>query len=575
MFESIKKIWNFSTARKKQLVKILILSFLEGSFIMIKMFAVIVAVNLMFNQTEMENHLYKIIVLGLVYIIGVFALGYFTQLNSVSVGFNLAKDKRLFFGNFFKRIYLGFFNENSVGSINTTLTTSISYIEQVGPILLIYVVSGILSSISIIIGFIYYEWHISILVFFATAVYLLAVNNQIKVSRKEAPKRQSAQTNLTSACIEFIQGIGVIKSFNAVDKDKKIKKSIDESCSMNINLAKKTIPANIYAGFTIRFFETLIIVFTFFMWKVNIFDSQKSVNLLIMSFAVFQSINQAGSILSMLGILDSVLKDVETIENASEIKTSLPIEDIKSNKIEFKNVNFSYSTTQVLKNISATIEPNSITAIIGYSGSGKTTFCKLIPRFYDVDDGEILIGGAKITNIPINDLLKKITVVFQNVYLFEDTVLNNIRFAKPDASDEEIIEAAKKAGCHDFIKKLPDGYQTKLSEGGNTLSGGEKQRISIARAILKDAPIVILDEFTSALDMENEYEILNSINNLIKDKTVIIIAHRMETIKNADHIIVLDKGKIMQEGTHNQLVNQEGIYKNFILTKKRVSSWNL
>lgn len=575
MFESIKKIWNFSTARKKQLVKILILSFLEGSFIMIKMFAVIVAVNLMFNQTEMENHLYKIIVLGLVYIIGVFALGYFTQLNSVSVGFNLAKDKRLFFGNFFKRIYLGFFNENSVGSINTTLTTSISYIEQVGPILLIYVVSGILSSISIIIGFIYYEWHISILVFFATAVYLLAVNNQIKVSRKEAPKRQSAQTNLTSACIEFIQGIGVIKSFNAVDKDKKIKKSIDESCSMNINLAKKTIPANIYAGFTIRFFETLIIVFTFFMWKVNIFDSQKSVNLLIMSFAVFQSINQAGSILSMLGILDSVLKDVETIENASEIKTSLPIKDIKSNKIEFKNVNFSYSTTQVLKNISATIEPNSITAIIGYSGSGKTTFCKLIPRFYDVDDGEILIGGAKITNIPINDLLKKITVVFQNVYLFEDTVLNNIKFAKPDASDEEIIEAAKKAGCHDFIKKLPDGYQTKLSEGGNTLSGGEKQRISIARAILKDAPIVILDEFTSALDMENEYEILNSINNLIKDKTVIIIAHRMETIKNADHIIVLDKGKIMQEGTHNQLVNQEGIYKNFILTKKRVSTWNL
>ena len=575
MFESIKKIWNFSTARKKQLVKILILSFLEGSFIMIKMFAVIVAVNLMFNQTEMENHLYKIIVLGLVYIIGVFALGYFTQLNSVSVGFNLAKDKRLFFGNFFKRIYLGFFNENSVGSINTTLTTSISYIEQVGPILLIYVVSGILSSISIIIGCIYYEWHISILVFFATAVYLLAVNNQIKVSRKEAPKRQSAQTNLTSACIEFIQGIGVIKSFNAVDKDKKIKKSIDESCSMNINLAKKTIPANIYAGFTIRFFETLIIVFTFFMWKVNIFDSQKSVNLLIMSFAVFQSINQAGSILSMLGILDSVLKDVETIENASEIKTSLPIEDIKSNKIEFKNVNFSYSTTQVLKNISATIESNSITAIIGYSGSGKTTFCKLIPRFYDVDDGEILIGGAKITNIPINDLLKKITVVFQNVYLFEDTVLNNIKFAKPDASDEEIIGAAKKAGCHDFIKKLPDGYQTKLSEGGNTLSGGEKQRISIARAILKDAPIVILDEFTSALDMENEYEILNSINNLIKDKTVIIIAHRMETIKNADHIIVLDKGKIMQEGTHNQLVNQEGIYKNFILTKKRVSSWNL
>ena len=574
MFEAIKSVWNFSKKRQGSLVKILILSFIEGIFVMLKMIAIILAVNAMFNSNLMDNYIYKVMILGIVCIIGVFSFGYFTQLGSVSVGFEMAKDKRLYFGSLFKKLYLGFFSKNSVGNINSTLTTSISTVEQVAPIILIHVIGGILSAISIVLGFAYYEWQVSVVIFAGILTYLFVVNYQMKISRSEAPKRQLAQTKLTESAIEFIQGISVIKAFGMGEKDERVKKDIDGSCVNNINLSEKSIPSSIGAGLTIQLFEIMIISYAFFMWNSGEISPQKAINLLIMSFVIFQSVSQAGSILSMIGLLDSSLKDISSMENAEEIKVLSPIQNIKSNEIEFKNVSFSYGKGEVLKGISVALKPNTLTAIIGPSGSGKTTFCKLIPRFYDVSEGEILIGGAKITNISTEELMKNISMVFQNVYLFEDTIMNNIRLAKPNASDEDIISAAKKARCHDFIKSLQKGYETKIGEAGSTLSGGEKQRIAIARAILKDAPIVILDEFTSALDVENERHILQAIDNLVQNKTVIIIAHRLETVRKADNIIVLDKGEIVQEGTHNELITQDGIYKSFISIRERANKWS-
>lgn len=574
MFEAIKSVWNFSDKRQGSLVKILILSFIEGIFVMLKMIAIILAVNAMFNSNLMDNYIYKVMILGIVCIIGVFGFGYFTQLGSVSVGFEMAKDKRLYFGSLFKKLYLGFFSKNSVGNINSTLTTSISTVEQVAPIILIHVIGGILSAISIVLGFAYYEWQVSVVIFAGILTYLFVVNYQMKISRSEAPKRQLAQTRLTESAIEFIQGISVIKAFGMGEKDERVKKDIDGSCVNNINLSEKSIPSSIGAGLTIQLFEIMIISYAFFMWNSGEISPQKAINLLIMSFVIFQSVSQAGSILSMIGLLDSSLKDISSMENAEEIKVLSPIQNIKSNEIEFKNVSFSYGKGEALKGISVALKPNTLTAIIGPSGSGKTTFCKLIPRFYDVSEGEILIGGAKITNISTEELMKNISMVFQNVYLFEDTIMNNIRLAKPNASDEDIISAAKKARCHDFIKSLQKGYETKIGEAGSTLSGGEKQRIAIARAILKDAPIVILDEFTSALDVENERHILQAIDNLVQNKTVIMIAHRLETVRKADNIIVLDKGEIAQEGTHNELITQDGIYKSFISIRERANKWS-
>lgn len=574
MFEALKSVWNFSEKRQGSLVKILILSFIEGIFVMLKMIAIILAVNAMFNSNLMDNYIYKVMILGIVCIIGVFGFGYFTQLGSVSVGFEMAKDKRLYFGSLFKKLYLGFFSKNSVGNINSTLTTSISTVEQVAPIILIHVIGGILSAISIVLGFAYYEMKVSVVIFAGVLTYLFVVNYQMKISRSEAPKRQLAQTKLTESAIEFIQGISVIKAFGMGEKDERVKKDIDGSCANNINLSEKSIPSSICAGLTIQLFEIMIISYAFFMWNSGEISPQKAINLLIMSFVIFQSVSQAGSILSMIGLLDSSLKDISSMENAEEIKVLSPIQNIKSNEIEFKNVSFSYGKGEVLKGISVALKSNTLTAIIGPSGSGKTTFCKLIPRFYDVSEGEILIGGAKTTNISTEELMKNISMVFQNVYLFEDTIMNNIRLAKPNASDEDVISAAKKARCHDFIKSLQKGYETKIGEAGSTLSGGEKQRIAIARAILKDAPIVILDEFTSALDVENERHILQAIDNLVQNKTVIMIAHRLETVRKADNIIVLDKGEIAQEGTHNELITQDGIYKSFISIRERANKWS-
>lgn len=573
MLESIKKVWNFSTERQPQLVKIMALSFVEGFFIMLKMVAVIFTVDALFHRAELASITHRVILFGVLCVAGVFSLGYFTQLGSVRTGFGIVKDKRLYFGEFLKKRYLGFFNETSVGAVNTALTTSLSYLEQVAPILFIHVIGGLLSSLSILLGFIYYERRIAVLLFFGMLAYLAAVNWQIRVSRREAPKRQSAQMKLASACIEFIQGIGVIKTFGMMDKDQKIKDSIRDSCLNNIHLSDQSLPSGICAGLTVRFFEALILLVSFLMWRSGTFSPQKTVNLFIVSFVVFQSLNQAGSILSMIGLMDGALKEVEELETAEELEIMSPTESVRSNEIEFKNVSFSYGDVKVLKNISTTISPGSMTAIIGDSGSGKSTFCKLIPRFYDTDEGEIRIGGARVTNIATEELMRNIGMVFQNVYLFEDTVWNNIKFAKPDASDEEVIFAAKKAGCHDFIERLPQGYHTVVGEAGDTLSGGEKQRIAIARALLKDAPIFILDEFTSALDAENQQEILSCIENLKKDKTVIVIAHRLETIRNADHIIVLHEGRIVQEGTHEQLIHQEGRYRDFVSARERVSRW--
>ena len=225
--------------------------------------------------------------------------------------------------------------------------------------------------------------------------------------------------------------------------------------------------------------------------------------------------------------------------------------------------------------ISTVIQPKSLTAIIGPSGSGKTTLCQLIPRFRDVSSGSITIGGADVRNIPAGELMGKISMVFQNVFLFEDTILNNIRFGKPDATLEEVRQAAVAARCDEFIMALPDGYSTMVTEGGSSLSGGEKQRISIARAILKNAPIIILDEATSALDAENEHEILAAIEELTKNKTVIMIAHRIPSIKRADHIIAIRDGHIVQEGTHEELYAENGLYADFIAARKQAAGWVL
>ena len=545
-------------------------------FLMAKMFAVIIAIYALFGRYPISNAVIAVFALAVFYIVGVFIFSYKMQLTSMSAGFGMVGDKRFEFGEILKNAYLGFFDNFSVGRINSVLTTTLSEIETSAPSALIRVVGGVLGTVSLLIGLFFYEWRIALISLLGMAAYLLVVNWQIRVSRRDAPKRSEAQSKLSAAALLFLQGIKVTKAFSFKNGDRRLKDAIQGSCNENIALSSGSIPSQIAAGVVLSIFETAIIFTSVFGYtEFDIYSVEKCLVLIILSFMAFSSMNQAGSVLSMIGILDSALKETNSLTQMEQIQVASPEQHIASDEIIFEDVSFSYGDNEVLSHIDTAIKVGSFTAIIGPSGSGKTTLCQLIPRFFDVNKGRILIGGADIRHIPTEELMGKISVVFQKVYLFEDTILNNIRFGKPTATLEEVRAAAKAARCDDFIMALPEGYDTLVQEGGNNLSGGEKQRISIARAILKDAPIIILDETTSALDTENEHEVLAAIEELTENKTVIMIAHRIKTVEKADHIIAIENGRIVQEGTHEELLHQTGIYADFIHAREKASGWKL
>ena len=308
-------------------------------------------------------------------------------------------------------------------------------------------------------------------------------------------------------------------------------------------------------------------------------EGQMSISVFLMfvlfSFVLFGSVENINDAAHTLGVIDSAMNKLEALENVNYIDQDGT--DIKpaTYDIEFRDVSFGYDSRIVLHDLNFKIPQNSTTAIVGPSGSGKSTLCNLIARFYDVNIGTITVGGTDIRRFTCDSLLKNISMVFQNVYLFRDTIKNNIKFGSPDATDEQIIAAAKAARCHDFIMALPDGYDTVIGEGGSSLSGGEKQRISIARAMLKDAPIVILDEATASIDPENEHLIQEAISALTHGKTIITIAHRLATIENADQILVIDGGTVAQRGTHKELLQQEGTYKKFIQIREQAEGWRI
>ena len=293
------------------------------------------------------------------------------------------------------------------------------------------------------------------------------------------------------------------------------------------------------------------------------------------SFVVFASLEPISDSAHTLSVIDDAMDQLDALKGSSFIDENGKNIPLSHYDIELKNVDFGYDSRQVLKNVSFSIPEKTSTAIVGPSGSGKTTICSLLARFYDPNSGSITVGGHDLREMTCDSLLSNISMVFQNVYLFNDTIRANICFGKPDATEEEMIAAAKKARCHDFISALPQGYDTVIGEGGGTLSGGEKQRISIARAILKNAPIIILDEATASIDPENEHLIQSAISELTKGKTIITIAHRLATIEHADQILVVDDGRIAEKGTHSELISQDGVYKRFIQIREQAEGWRI
>ena len=575
MIETFKKIFHFSEKRTGILWESIIFNILHSVFDIMQFAALYLALHAIFDDS-IKNAGMKSMILVLISIVGRTAMDFCSNLRQTKAGYFMAADKRIDIGNRMRYMPMGFFNKNSLGSLTALVTTLMSDVEHNAPKVLNTVVAGFVYTLVVAAAALVFCWKAGIIIAVGIVLYLVIHSLMQKRTRFILPERQELQRRLSEDVLEYVQGLSVARVFG-LDKQsgKKVDVSIDKNKDINLEIEKKFIPYMSASELVLRLASVGVVLVAVLLCIRGEMDIWKSILLVIASFYAFSKLETAGTMSSVLRIIDTSIDQIEEADRIELMDTNG--EDVKLlfHDIEFRNVDFSYGEKQVLKGIDLTIPEKSTTAIVGHSGSGKTTLCSLIARFWDVTGGSVRVGGKDIRKIKLDSLLSDISIVFQDVYLFRDTIANNIRFGNPDATDEQVIEAAKKACCHDFISQLPNSYDTVIGEGGATLSGGEKQRISIARAILKDSAIIILDEATSSVDPENEASLQKAIAELTKDKTTIMIAHRLKTVQNADQIVVLENGRISECGTHDELLKNSGIYSNFIALREKVGSWKL
>lgn len=581
MVKTLKRLLEFSGTHKGDMIQSFIYSVIFTIFEALSIPAIVYSINSIIEAKENGSQItIKTIIIAFLFMFislsGKILFGYISNSKNSIAAFNMCADKRIEIGDRLKRMPMGYFSSNRLGEIASSVTTTISDIEHQAGHILSNVIVGVVHAFVITVIISFFDLRIGIIsicaIFMGLYVNWILQKKSIAVS----PKRQEAQSMLVTAVLEYIQGIAVIKAFGLGEKSNRaVDHAIEESRIRNMGLEEvftKLISLYIYV---FKIAACAMLMMGCYLFIGGKFSLVNTLMIVISSFVIFSQIEAAGSTSALLRMMDSSMDKVNEVEQIPLMDEKGTDVKPKNYNIEFKKVSFSYDTRKILDNISLTIPENTTVAIVGPSGGGKSTICNLIARFWDVDKGEITLGGHNVKEYTCESLLKNISMVFQKVYLFQDSILNNIKFGSPEATMDEVIEAAKKACCHEFISNLPDGYDTIIGEGGGSLSGGEKQRISIARAILKDAPIIILDEATSSVDPENERELQYAIDELTKHKTVIMIAHRLSTVKNADNILVLSGGHIVQQGKHDKLITEKGIYSEFVQVRKKAVGWSL
>ena len=576
MINTFKKLWYFSEEEQPYIKQTIIINFLGAIFNALQFGGIYYAVLAIINHDVTIQTIAVAILFLTLSIIGVVVSKRNAMLKQTHAGYFMAAHKRISLGEKIKRVPMGFFTDVSLGNLTAIATTNLDNIEIWVPTLFVLVIGGLLNSIVFILSLFFFSSKVGLVAVIGSILFLSIIALMQRKSSAAADEIHTIQSSLTKEVLTTLQGMQVIKSYNLSGKNNtQLDETINQASKASLSLEKKIVPYALIAKLTIA-----ITIVSMLILSVSSYFSGDSmlahtIMIFIASFVIFDGLLTSGSALTMLRSVENTIDSydyVHSIEDMPEGDIDTPI---KTHNITFKNVSFSYDKRNILNNISAKIDEHSMTAIVGPSGSGKTTFCNLISRAWDVNSGDILIGGINIKDYTKETLMDTISMVFQDVYLFEDTIENNIKFGKPNANREEIITAAKQARCHEFIMTLPDQYQTQIGEGGASLSGGERQRISIARAMLKDAPIIIFDEATANIDPENEDKLKEAIESLISNKTVIMIAHRLKTIRNADQILVLDNGDIVERGTHDELIDNNGLYNTLIQAKQAATLWKL
>ena len=576
MFRITFRILHWMAPYKGRMIAGFMLSFANSILIALPIFlAAQVFARIMSQETISNKDIFNVFLAMIFLVAGRFVMTYAKSRLHESIAYEMTADERLKIGEKLKGVKLGYFDDQTTNNLTTTVTTDLTFLENYTMKMIDIVINGYILISVLILSLLTISVQVALVALLGVILSLISIFLLERISKRNAPLYHQQQNQLIEKVIEMIRGIKVIKTFAKEDTSlKSFYAAVDNSKRVNTKVELQYTPFNLLHLLSLKVISVFIVVCAVMLYFNGHIDLSTLIMLSIFSFIIFESIEHINSAAHVLEMIAVTLEDLQQIKEAPTLDEGGHEIAVQQHKIEFDHVDFSFSNKKVINDVTLEVQPGTSLAIIGPSGSGKTTLCNLLMRFYDIDKGNIKVGGIDIREMTLPSLMSQISTVFQKVYLFNDTIYNNILFGKPDATKSDIIEAAKQAQCHDFIMSLPQGYQTVINEKGNNLSGGEKQRISIARAILKDAPIIIFDEATASIDPENEHLIQSAIDHLSEGKTM-TIAHKINTIKNADQIIVLDEGQIVQRGTHQELIQEHGIYRDFLSIRDQSESWKI
>ena len=577
MIQIFRRFFAFSGKENRhKFIRSIFLGVLKAIFEAMKIPAIAVTLHGVLSGDLTVQHILLSFGIMLLSVAGNAFANYRSTMLQCEAGYGTCADKRIEIAEHLKYLPMGYFNRNSLGYITSVATNSMEALADVATREVMMVTQGILTTIFVVLMILLFDLRIGGIAVLGVLLYF-AINSLLqKKSKTIAPLKDSSDRKLVEKVLEYVQGIAEVKAYNLTGKKSRaLNEAIDENSVANTKAEMAFVPIMFLQNLTAKLLGVVVAIISVAFYLNGTMELLNAVVMILAAFILFGALDTAGN-------YSALLRNVDLYVGKAQAVLDMPTMDIdgkdiipSSYDIDVENAEFSYDKRKIIDGISIHIPQHTTTAIVGPSGGGKTTLCHLISRFWDVDKGCVKLGGVDVREYSMDSLMRNFSFVFQSVYLFQDTIANNIRFGQSDAPMEKVIEASRKACCHDFIMALPDGYDTVIGEGGASLSGGEKQRISIARAIMKDAPIIILDEATANVDPESEQELTAAIEALTKEKTILMIAHRLKTVRHADNILVIDKGRIAQSGTHEQLMEQGGIYRRFVESREQAVGWKV
>ena len=577
MFKILKNFFDFCKPEdRKRFYLSIALSLFQAMFEAMKIPAIAVMVKALLDDNVTKNTCITCLCIMLVSIIGSGSFKAKATMLQTEGGYSTCANKRMQLAEHLRYLPMGYYNENSLDRIMSVTTNTMQNLENVATRVVMIVCSGLLTTAVITAMILFFDWRIGLILIAGLVVFFTINNRMMRVSADMAKQKLEKDSALVAKVIEYIQGIFEVRTFRLTgSRSRDLNTAIDDNEKANSAMELKLIPFMTMQSFWLKAMGTVIVLVSVLLHIGGSMELLTTIIMIISSYLIYAQLDNAGNYSALLRTVDVSVRQANDILMTPQMDISG--EDIEPEhfNIRAENISFAYEKRKIIDGISLDIPERTTTAIVGPSGGGKTTLTSLLSRFWDVDDGRVTLDGKDLREYSMDALMKNYSFVFQRVYLFADTIANNIRFGQPDAPMEKVIDAAKAACCHDFIMQLPDGYDTVIGEGGASLSGGEKQRISIARAIMKDAPVIVLDEATANVDPENEAELMNAIDALTKEKTIIMIAHRLKTVRDADQILVIDGGRIAEQGTHDTLMNKDGIYHSFVESRREAASWRL